>query len=314
MNQIISCDTGAIPWSEWWDLWEDKPEVASATEELTKTVKYKIVNRDDQNGDTLYLLHNAVPWPTNIGFPPLFVAYHEFTEEAFFLKGDCQILTDYGVSYFYKTGSYIWRPPGWVHDGHHHERWTILLYTYGSEYLGKEGWNTGEGFVDLSLTGQNVLHQDDFETANSPRGYIKALHSGDQRWEPADVYLKNQGWDFGPGNTEKLWFKTLSKDRYTGATTYLMKIDPGPDGAPLRQPGARYSSVAEEAYVIDGTLSIEGEGLYEENHYFSRHAGFVHGEVFSDTGALVFCKADGPINRTEVSADRVGQTVSVERS
>ena len=33
-------------------------------------------------------------------------------EEGFFFKGECEILTDYDVSYPYRAGSYVWRPPG----------------------------------------------------------------------------------------------------------------------------------------------------------------------------------------------------------
>ena len=180
---------------------------------------------------------------------------------------------------------------------------------YGGEYAGKGGWTDAEGYTDLELTGSNVLHQDDFEKASSSRGCIKCLDSTLLRWIAADEYVRRKNWQLGEGNHDKLSFKTLSADRHTGATSYLMKIDPRPDGRPYRHPGAHYSLVEEQWFIWEGELEIDGEGLYKENSYLLRPPGFVYGDLTSTTGATVFCKCEGPVRRESADRKQIGTNV-----
>lgn len=91
-----------------------------------------------------------------------------------------------------------------------------------------------------------------------------------------------------------LWTKPLRQDPGSGATTWLVRIDPG---ATLRW---RSSTVVEEGYMLAGDYQhaecIDGEvatGVYAEGGYFKRPAGVANGgpESIASTTTVWFMRS-----------------------
>lgn len=92
-------------------------------------------------------------------------------------------------------------------------------------------------------------------------------------------------------STEGIWFdlqpgirvKPLHADRRAGYRSFLMQLEPG-----ARYPSHNHDR-DEECVVLKGRLRI-GDLEIEEGDYHLARCGSEHGELLSDTGALIFLR------------------------
>lgn len=94
----------------------------------------------------------------------------------------------------------------------------------------------------------------------------------------------SSGMDWSEGPLPGIWLKRLFEDNARDRYTTLVKMGPG-----VRYPSHRHAA-AEELFLLDGDLIVEGLRMVPGD-YCRGEAGSVHGEVYSETGAIFIVMA-----------------------
>jgi hypothetical protein len=223
-----------------------------------------------------------------------YVNYHVSAEEVFYLAGRMLLYDDYYVRYCYRKGCYLYRPGGWVHGPIERlEHCELLEWSEGPLEM------THGEFDDL---GMNPL-ENNVAKALGNRGLIKCLDSDALPWTPGSEFLKEHKWYLGDIDESKIGFKMLSKDRVSGAASVVVKLEPG-----FRIPTPGYANVIEEAFVVDGEMTISGE-RFGRHFFYRRPAGIVSGTLETSGGCELFMRVWGPLERRESEASTIDKMV-----
>lgn len=94
----------------------------------------------------------------------------------------------------------------------------------------------------------------------------------------------SSGMDWSEGPLPGIWLKRLFEDDARERYTALVKMGPG-----VRYPSHRHAA-AEELFLLDGELIVEGLRMVPGD-YCRGEPGSVHGEVYSETGAIFIVMA-----------------------
>ncbi|GIW07336.1 MAG: hypothetical protein KatS3mg060_2141 [Dehalococcoidia bacterium] len=212
------------------------------------------------------------------GYRDLTYAYHDSVEECFCLGGSCWLG---GEGTIHEWG-YFWRPPGWVHTAATEEGFVALLGIQGEC---DESGPASRRVRPESEAGRCVT-TDDPDAALGPRGFVKMLDSRLVPWQPGPVFARCEG-PLDGFDLERVAFKVLSKNPWTGAQSLLLRLAPG-----YRQARPGRHTAGFEAFVITGSARL-GETPLPAGSYFERTAGAEEPPLASEEGAILFAKADG---------------------
>ena len=219
------------------------------------------------------------------GYRDLTNSYHDSVEECFVLGGEFDLD---GEGHF-EAGDYFWRAPGFVHAANSRSGFTALLSFQGVDP------REGSGPVSRRIrpdeeAGTNALFPDDLERSIGPRGLVRHVASWQLAWLPGSVYLRNEGVCEG-FDGDKVEFKSLSRNLWTGGQSLLMRLEPG-----YSQDGHAHAVSAYEFFVLSGSC-FRGEERYGTDVYGYVPAGMVTPPLASDEGAVLFLKSDGWLTR-----------------
>lgn len=212
------------------------------------------------------------------GYRDLTYAYHDSVEECFCLSGSCWL----GGEGTLEAWGYFWRPPGWVHTAATDEGFLALLGIQGE---GDESGPASRHVRPAAEAGRCVT-TDDPDAAVGPRGFVKMLDSRLLPWLPGPVFAKGEG-VFHGFDLERVAFKVLSKNWWTGAQTVLVRLAPG-----YRQSRPGRHRAGFEAFVISGHAHL-GDISLSAGVYFQRAPDAEEPPLASEEGALLFAKVDG---------------------
>lgn len=101
-------------------------------------------------------------------------------------------------------------------------------------------------------------------------------------WEPFDV----------PGGSEPVAVSRLHAEPESRAVTLVVRFPAG-----WRRPEAGSYAAAEEVYLIDGALEMNGT-RYEAGTWFRVPAGAVRRQTATPQGAIALARFDGPARWT----------------
>jgi hypothetical protein len=206
------------------------------------------------------------------GYADVTDAFHDTVEESMVLEGS-SVLSGEGPM---RTGTYFWRPPGFIH-GCTTEIGFLALVSC-------EGVNPQEGSGPVTRhvrpteqAGINAL-QDNAELAGGPRGRVCMLDTTFQPWVPMaqEPRALESLAGFDPATTE---VKVLSWNPATGGMSALVRLGQG----------AAAEHRGHETLVLEGALEVAGLGGMSTYDYLRGHAVITAGEQ----GASLFVKADG---------------------
>lgn len=249
-----------------------KFETGKIEKEYFEKWKFKIFRIDPVTKGASRILWHAPGWDEpNFG-------YHLHTEEVFRIKGEGKIPDEAysgGVQYnIVKGGTYIYRPPGWVHNGSSITDCFLFLT------------NDGPATHLLStkdMVGKNALYPDDLQKAIGLRGYVRGLDSSLMVWVP---WGKSQKVNLiSDEETSKISYKLLSKDVSNNAETLLIRYD---KGYSLRK-GAKTNGEV-EIFVLKGDLEI-GEKRLGQYGYSFMPAGYDFSSLASTSECVLFVKS-----------------------
>ena len=219
------------------------------------------------------------------GYRDLTNSYHDSVEECLVISGSLSLD---GEGEF-EADDYFWRPPGFVHAAGS-ENGFVALLGFEGEDEDEASHATSRNIRPDEEAGTNALHPADLETAVGPRGWVRRLQTRHLPWLPGPVYGRSQlvldGMDL-----ERFQVKVLSHNSWTGGQTLLIRLLPG-----YAQTGAGSHGATWQHYVLDGEGRIGGE-VHAAASYLYRPAGSVEPPLSSDTGALLYVKLDGWLDR-----------------
>jgi len=244
----------------------------------------------DTGAETLLFRHSA-------GLRSPAAGYHTVFEESFLLEGGIYAYEDSPqVPNPYTAGCYFFRPPGWVHDSEmmSEEATLILRMVSGHDARLASEWD---------LIGRNVLLP--IAEAVEPRGYIRCLQSKELPWISAAEFIAMHEWaiDLTYAPKERLWFKLLSQDKPTGASTVLIKM-----ARNFNLPTAGAYTTSQELFVVEGECTI-GERLLRRGAYSFRPAGYVEGPIEAQSDVIIFCRFGGQVVRDDAALGDTDQLV-----
>ena len=221
----------------------------------------------------------------NGGFRDLTNSYHDSVEECFVISG---FLSLDGEGEF-EPDDYFWRPPGFVHAAGSESGFVAILGFEGEDEA--EGSRaTSRNIRPDSEAGTNFLHPEDLEAAVGPRGWVRRLQTGHLAWLPGPAYARTQlaldGMDL-----DRLQVKVLSHNPWTGGQTLLVRLSPG-----YAQSAAGSHSCRWQHFVLDGEARL-GDEIHASGCYLRRPPGSVEAPMVSETGALLYVKLDGWLDR-----------------
>jgi len=219
------------------------------------------------------------------GYRDLTNAYHDSVEECLVLEGELDLD---GEGHF-EAGDYFWRPPGFVHAADTPNGFTALLSLQGDN-IDEGSGPTSRRIRPDAEAGANALFPTDPDRAMGPRGWVRRLPTSLVAWQPGPVYARREGICQG-FDLDRVNFKPLSKNPWTGSQTTLVELQPG-----YHQIGDGRFSAALEFFVIEGACEIGGEG-YGTGVYGYVPADSVQPPLTSSQGATLFVKVDGWLER-----------------
>jgi quercetin dioxygenase-like cupin family protein len=112
-----------------------------------------------------------------------------------------------------------------------------------------------------------------------------AMESRVEKVRPSEVEWEILG-------THGLRRKLLGTDGTTGGTTAIVGIPRGWRGGGI----AHYHHAFEEVYMLEGSVTLDGNYYWRSGDYFYRPAHVVHGhDEKSPEGALALVRSDGPL-------------------
>jgi quercetin dioxygenase-like cupin family protein len=103
-------------------------------------------------------------------------------------------------------------------------------------------------------------------------------------------------WVKGPAPGLRL--KLLWRDEQSGAYSRLLSVDPG-----WREPRLEHHDCSEEAFVLEGDMTMGSLGTMRPGAYFWRPPGIKHGPMHSSSGALILIRTDGALFNYYTAAD-----------
>ena len=104
---------------------------------------------------------------------------------------------------------------------------------------------------------------------------------------------------------ERWWFRLLSKDPGSGATTVVMRMEEG-----FLIPTAGHYNVTQELLVLDGEIAV-GDRRLAKGAYSYRPAGVVEGPVAAARDSTVFCRYGGTVQRLDAALGDIDKPMSV---
>jgi mannose-6-phosphate isomerase-like protein (cupin superfamily) len=116
------------------------------------------------------------------------------------------------------------------------------------------------------------------------------------------VDTSQQEWEipFVKGPDPGLMLKLLWMDPQTGAYSRLIAADKG-----WREDRLEHHDCVEEAYMLEGCMTMGDLGTMEKGTYFWRPPRIQHGPLHTTEGAVIFIRTDGPLHNYYTSADGV---------
>ena len=223
------------------------------------------------------------------GFVQHNYGYHRCGEEVYTLNGrffypdSAELFTE---------GCYVYRPPGWIHNGDVYED-TEVVVRHDALFSMITGYTEDE-------LRTNVLFDDPVE-AIGPRGFVVHRNANFTAWTAGADAL---GLSWEQATAGQSWARLLSRDVITGAQTLSLRLAPG---FRIAEPG--FSTEDEEAYVLDGELTVGDDHLTAECFY-SRPAGYVRGAVTSKRGCVLYASFGGDPSHHAATAAEIGSKLS----
>ena len=225
MSNVLRVDTNLLEWENGLTVLATlAPEFRNnlgppdLVEDLFKKYNQKTLRVDPETTRRIDLIQ------MDPGYRDLTNSYHDSVEECFVLDGEIGLS---GEGHF-TSGDYFWRSPGFVHAGDSPQGCRVLLSF--------QGRNPAEGSGPVSRrirpddeAGTNALVPDDLERSVGPRGLVRKLTTWQLGWQPGPVFLRNEGVCFG-FDADRVRFKSLSRNPYTGGQSMLMRLDPARPG------------------------------------------------------------------------------------